>query len=146
MLLNTRNKSQNKLWVFDFFGVLLQPSHFSSKLINKELLHFIEQSHVSAIVLSNSPGFLLKQYRKELSSPFQAVLSTKETGLSKSRTETYKELANQHNVLVSDVLLIDDSDLNIQTATEAGADAVLFTSNEQAIPILNSRLHDSTSL
>jgi putative hydrolase of the HAD superfamily len=77
---------------------------------------------------------------------FEQVVDSGFVGMRKPEPEIYALTEQRMGVLPHEILFIDDVDVNIAAAREAGWNAVQFHSNEQAIPEIRARLTDDPSV
>jgi HAD superfamily hydrolase (TIGR01509 family) len=109
--------------------------YFKSFTLNSELLDFLK---------SLKPRFTLSIFTSEiiqndkavtpfLESIFERIFSAQEIGLSKTQKEAYLKIAEFLNEKPENIFYIDDKEVNVQTASEAGLKAVRYVSNPQII-------------
>ncbi len=67
--------------------------------------------------------------RARLVKVFDGIYSAQKFNLDKKNPEAYRFIAGQISVNCEDVLFIDDQQVNIDAAKEAGMQTVLFTDN-----------------
>ena len=62
---------------------------------------------------------------------FKGVFSAARLGLKKTKSETYKIIADKIDLKPEEILYIDDKQANLDAAKEAGLAVILYESNEQ---------------
>jgi len=136
----------------DLFGVLVfednpqfktDLSNFSQLtnglFLNTELLEFYSllkkkrsislNVFTSAFYLIDKQGELSQKYLKE----FDQLISSLELGYSKKETQAYKLIAQKVNTTPENCFFVDDQDLHVLKAKEAGITATKYLNNEELI-------------
>lgn len=141
----------------DLFGVLVfeDDPQFKTDLssftqltnglfINTELLEFyslLKQKKsislnvfTSAFYLIDKQGELSQKYLKE----FDQLISSLELGYSKKETQAYKLIAQKVNTTPENCFFVDDQEVHVIKAKEAGITATKYLNNEQLIKQLRT--------
>jgi FMN phosphatase YigB (HAD superfamily) len=108
--------------------------------LNMELLDFIEtitdkfELHIftSGLIQNN---MAVKPILQRI---FKSVVSAEEVGVSKKNVDGYKDVLKIINKQPNEVLFIDDSKTNIETAQVAGLEVFQFENNSELIKHINS--------
>jgi len=152
---------QIKVLLFDFSRVIIFPkddtypgllndlykkamsggnfNFYNSFTFNIELLSFLKtiKSYISldiytTDILQNDPVA-----KAVLEPVFDHIFSANELGLRKKDPQGYKIIAEKLGVKPNEILFVDDSLVNVETAKKAGLQAIQFTSNGNLIKVLN---------
>lgn len=75
-----------------------------------------------------------------LAGVFVNVFSAATLNIKKSDPTTYKIIAEKIKLLPEEILYVDDKQSNLDRASEAGMNVLIFNSNEQVIPDINRML------
>jgi len=165
VLENKLSEGQIKTLLFDFSRVLIFPkdetysgllndlykkainggnfNFYDSFTFNTELLTFLKtiKSHFSldiytTDILQSDPA------AKAILEPiFDHIFSANELGLSKKDPQGFIAIAEKLGVKPNEILFIDDSLANIETAKKAGLQTIQFKSNTEFFRDIESRIH-----
>lgn len=154
------NENVKKTFLFDFSRVLLLPLDKTYKeglnnlynelkesqnfnfhnyfILNTELISFLKtiKDLVPLYMYTSEHVQEDPAVNKIVSDLFIKIFSAKRIGFKKTDREGYIYIANIIHKNPQDIIFIDDNASNVQTATEAGLTAVLYTSNKNLISYL----------
>lgn len=148
--------------IFDFAGVILNPiqdstvdevteihkeifpkdpyyfaNHFE---INDALLDFLKtQKEKFKFVIFTS--MMLKdepELREKVDEIFTKIYSAAELQMRKNDPESFKFILKDLNINPDEVLFIDDSEDNIESAESLGIKTLLYKNNQEVIELINS--------
>lgn len=109
---------------------------------NEELLDFLkplkEKYHLSIYttdIIQKDP-----EVKKILDPIFEEIFAANDLGISKKDPQGYLVIASKLNVKPEQILFIDDGEINIQAAKQAGLQTIRYLSNEQLFNCLESML------
>ncbi len=110
--------------------------------LNRNLLDYIEQVKIA------KPAYLFTSesiqedpaIKDILGQYFGKVYSAMELGMSKKDPETYKFIARDLKLDVSDILFIDDSLSNVEAAINAGMPAIQYKDNN-VVGLIEGRIN-----
>ncbi len=109
---------------------------------NEELLNFLKSlkneftlSIYTTDIIQNDP--IAQTILKPL---FKNIFAANDLGISKKDPKSYLVIAEKLNVNPSQILFVDDGEANIQAASEAGFQTILYSSNEQLLGDLKLKL------
>lgn len=124
--LNSLYRKHNRDSDFDFFSL------FS---LNNELLKQYDQlgSKVGLSILTSEQIQKDEALAPIITPIFNNIYSAEDLGISKKDSSTYTFIAEQLNTEPQDILFIDDSEINVEAASNAGLITILYKSNEQLI-------------
>ncbi|MBS0625495.1 MAG: HAD family phosphatase [Verrucomicrobia bacterium] len=117
-------------WKTDFQNVLKDGIGVNPEMY--ELVAQLKEKEVKVGLFSNIDFRLSKLIRQfGLYEPFEPCLLSCEVGLEKPDPKAYAYLVEKIGISASEIVFIDDKQENIDSAKEAGIDAILFQSPEQ---------------
>lgn len=151
-----------KTIIFDFAGVILNPpseenigevteihkeifpkdpyyfaNHFE---INDALLDFLKTKKekfnfviYTSMMLKNEP-----ELREKIDEIFTKIYSAAELQMRKNDPESFKFILKDLNATAEEVLFIDDSEDNIESAKSLGIQTLLYKNNLEVIELINS--------
>lgn len=110
--------------------------------LNEELLALLRKLSATTTLHMFSDGALheLPEIKAEITGIFTNIYTTESIGYKKNNPLAYITIARGLNRNVSDFIFIDDKQLNVDAANEAGARGVLYISNEQIERLLRELL------
>ena len=108
--------------------------------LNQELLNFLEtiKDKFELCIFTSGSIQNAKEIRPKLDKVFKNIFSAEELDLSKKESAGYTEIAKKINKTPSEILFIDDSQANIQAASEAGLNTFQYQDNESLIEKIKS--------
>jgi HAD superfamily hydrolase (TIGR01509 family) len=155
------NNSDIKALVFDFSRVLLfaKGSNYSGSLnslhrtllekdadypfldyfyLNQDLLDCLKTIAGKRLIIFTSGSVQdAPAIQPAVRRVFETVYSAEKMGVRKAEPQSYVRLCNEMNLVPTEVLLIDDTQRNLDAAAQAGLQTVLFTGNRQLFPFLD---------
>jgi FMN phosphatase YigB (HAD superfamily) len=150
-----------KALVFDFSRVLLfaKDSSYLGDLnpLHRKLLEqyanypFLDYFYLNQQLLDYLSGFSSKrliiftsgiiqdapEIQKPIQSIFETVYSAEKMGVRKTEAEAYRRLCHELQLQPREILFIDDSRSNLDAASQAGLQRLLFTDNVKLFSVLN---------
>lgn len=111
-----------------------EESFESSIELNDELLSLItrlKQKYKIAMLTDAPPLHSIVNRKKGIYEPFDPCIISCEIGLVKPEKEIYELLLKELKQQPSECLVVDDSEVNIQTAKSMGFRTILFRGNAQ---------------
>lgn len=114
--------------IFDHFELNEELINYIDKLRNK-----VESCIFTTGIIQDSPeiAILLKPI-------FKKIYSSGKLGLSKQDSRSYLYIVQDLNIQPSEILFIDDTSINLETANQAGLQILQYVSNQQMMSFLNS--------
>lgn len=116
----------------DFEQMRTNVPMMSSIWINTKLLHFCEQLHkkgISTGILTAGFSLSIPSVRDRVQSYFDHIFIAKKLGVSKQDSSTYTTVSKQVNQKPTEIMFTDDTVSNIEAASQAGCQTILFESN-----------------
>jgi len=102
--------------------------------LNDELIKFVKkQNNLNSYIFSASSKNMLKEMKFHLIPPFIEIFSSKELGLYKHQSESYRQIVKILNTAPEKILFIDDNDSNIEAAQIAGMQTIHYQNNQDFI-------------
>jgi HAD superfamily hydrolase (TIGR01509 family) len=108
---------------------------FSEFELNGELLQWLEQKKdtydlylFTTDIIQDDPAV-----RERIAPVFKKILSARELGISKGESSGYQHIIGSIGKSPEEVLLIDDTLVNVQTAQSVGLKTIQFVSNNQLL-------------
>ena len=117
-------------FLIDFFGVLKYANDTETEW-NEELLDFLKKSKKELYVFTSSSVHQSAEVRQKLDPIFANIFSVFELGMSKKDSKVYALIAEKIGKKPEEILFIDDTSLNVETAKKAGLNAVVYKSFEE---------------
>jgi len=142
-----------KTIIFDFSRVLLFPKdpNYSGSLnqlyktindkkdfqiyqhynLNGEILEYFKKikDQFNLYIFTSGTIQADSELRKVLEPIFKEIFTVSKIGISKTDTNSYQHISNKLGTSSEEILFIDDTEENIQTATKAGWNTILYKSN-----------------
>jgi HAD superfamily hydrolase (TIGR01509 family) len=119
-----------------------KPGYDFSKhfVLNKELLDYLNSIKWKYNLCIFTSGVIQEAPEIELplSRLFTKILSAEKLGLSKKDPVAYSLIAAEFGILPSEILYVDDSPPNIDAASKAGVQVILYTTSQEIISKITS--------
>lgn len=117
--------------IFDYSNVL----HFPLQGLNRDLLLLMQSSlqpRYPLYLFTASTGWREPENLRIVQPLFRRIFTVDELG-SKADPESFRRLAEQIGVPLSQIMLIDDAPENIEAIEQAGGQGIRFADNQQLI-------------
>lgn len=147
-LINTDKKSKRDFWLrfLEEFNqvdkidqVLAQDLAMAKRylVVNQQIISLIDELRERGYkvgLLSNASGEVAGNIKAlNLASHFDSFLFSAEIGLQKPEIVAFEYLAKSLGVDLANLIFIDDAEMSLKTASEAGFTPILFKSYEQLV-------------
>jgi len=108
--------------------------------LNEEVLTFLEtiKDKFELYIFTSGSIQNAKEIKDRIDRVFKGVLSAEEMGVSKKEPQAYTVLAQKLGKNPNEVIFIDDSQVNIQAASQAGLNTFQYLDNQSLIKKINS--------
>jgi epoxide hydrolase-like predicted phosphatase len=121
---------------------------FAGDRLDQGMISLIQRlrSRFKVALLSNAPGNLRRWIAEEWNIPpdtFDQIVISAEEGVMKPDPEIYQRTLTRLDVAPHEAIFVDDFEENVEAARALGIQAILFTSPENLIAALNSRIEVS---
>ncbi len=110
--------------------------------LNEELLAYLEtiKNKFDFYIFTSGSIQNAKEIKDKLNQVFKEIISAEEMGVSKNDPQAYTQLAQQLGKKPSEVIFVDDSQVNIQAASQAGLHVFSYMNNESVVKKINQLL------
>lgn len=106
-----------------------------NKHLNQPLLRLINnlRSVIKVGYLSNAENFYYPHIHQRIKSNFDFGYCSWELGLEKPNPEIFQKVLSLENIKPSEIIFIDDTEINIKPAQSLGINAILYQNNQQLL-------------
>ena len=113
--------------------------------LNEELLVFLEavKNRIELYIFTSGSIQKAKEIKSRLDEVFNGTFSAEELSLSKKDPQAYIILTKKLGKSPKEVIFIDDSQTNIQAASQAGLNVFQYLDNEGLIKKINQLLSNN---
>lgn len=113
--------------------------------LNEKLLEFLEaiRDKFELYIFTSGSIQNAKEIKSRLDEVFKDVFSAEELNLSKKDPQAYIVLTKKLDKNPKEVIFIDDSQTNIEAASQAGLNVFQYSDNESLIKEINQLLSDN---
>ncbi len=111
--------------------------------LNDELLNFLQglkEKYILCLFTSETIQDA-PEFSSILNSTFKKSYSGIKLGITKKDSVSYTAIAKDLSLSPEEILFIDDSWENLQAAQKAGLDTIQYSSNEQVVEGIKTKLH-----
>jgi HAD superfamily hydrolase (TIGR01549 family) len=122
------NKSDYK--VFDLFELNIDLLTFLDKIMHRANLYILTSD-----IIQESPEF--EEYLKP---KFKKIYSASKMGHNKKESKIYEDIAKDLRLNPENILVVDDSIVNVKAAREAGMETIQYQSNKPLFDFINQKL------
>lgn len=112
---------------------------FDYFFLNEELMEYLEgtKDQVGLYLFTSETIQESPELLPRLNKLFRKTYSSLRVGLSKKDPEAYKFIAKDLELDLGDIVFVDDSEVNLEAAKEAGLRVVRYVDNEQIMKDIN---------